>query len=157
MTSGMEALAETEADMEASEEMEAGMEALEEIEADMEALEETKTDMEASEEIEADMEALVEMEADMEALEEMEAEGTLPWEMDLIHKDLQPATVVVDQNVLRVCQDTRLVSLVVQDSCQRNQWATFILKSFREKTWSNQTLWASQIPMLLLPMGMIKS
>merc|ERR1719458_1454645 len=113
MTSGMESLAETGADMEASEEMEADMEALEEMEADMEALEETKTDMEASEE----------MEADMEALEMMEAEGTLPWEMDLIHEDLQPATVDLEQNCLRVCQDTRLVSLVVQDSCQRNQWA----------------------------------
>merc|ERR550517_1382280 len=140
-----------EADMEALEEMEAA------TEADMEASEEMEAGMEALEEMEADMEALEEMEADMEALEEMEAEGTLPWEMDLIHEDLQPATVDLEQNCLRVCQDTRLVSLLVQDSCQRNQWATFILKSFREKTWSNQTLWASQIPMLLLPMGMIKS
>jgi hypothetical protein len=59
---------------------------------------------------------LEEMEAGMEALEEMEAEETLPWEMDLTHEEPQPAALDLEQNCLRVCQDTKLVSLVVQDS-----------------------------------------
>ena len=77
---------------------------------------ETEVGMEVLEEMEIGMEASEEIEAGMEALEEMEAEGTLPWEMDLIHEDPQPAALDLDQNCLRVCRDTKPVSLVVQDS-----------------------------------------
>ena len=92
------------------------MEALEEMVAGKEVLEAMETGMEASEEMEAGMEALEETEVGMGASEEMEAEGTLPWEMDLTHEDPQLAVVDLEQSCLRVCQDTKRVSLVVQDS-----------------------------------------
>ena len=82
----------------------------------MEALEEMVAGKEVLEEMEVGMEASAEMEAGMGASEGMEAEGTLPWEMDLTHEDPQLAVVDLEQSCLRVCQDTKLVSLVVQDS-----------------------------------------
>ena len=79
-------------------------------------MEQIQTAIEISDMRKADMAALEGIEAGMEALEEMEAEGIQPWEMDLTHEDPQLAAVDLDQNCLRVCRDTKPVSLVVQDS-----------------------------------------